>query len=43
VVDIPERREVIKLLNDNDKNTLNDFIQDNVAIKIKKMQDDDKR
>jgi hypothetical protein len=42
-VDIPERREVVKPLNDNGKNALNDFIQDNIAVKIKKMQDDDTR
>jgi hypothetical protein len=43
VVDIPERREVIELLDDDDENALNNFIQDNLAIKIKKMQDDDTR
>jgi hypothetical protein len=43
VVDIPEWREVIELLNDDDENVINDFIQDNVAIKIKKMQDYDTR
>jgi hypothetical protein len=42
-VDIPERHEVIKLFDDNDKNALNNFIQDNVAIKFEKMQDDDTR
>jgi hypothetical protein len=42
-VDIPERSEVIKLLDDDDKNALNIFIQDNVAIKIEKMQHDDTR
>jgi hypothetical protein len=42
-VDIPERHEVIKLLDDDDENVLNNFIQDNVAIKIEKMQDDDTR
>ncbi len=42
-VDIPERCEVIELLDDNDKNALNDFIQDVVAIKIEKMQYDDTR
>jgi hypothetical protein len=36
-VDIPEWHEVIKLLNEDDKNALNDFIQDDVAIKIKKI------
>ncbi len=43
VVNIPERHEVIELLNDDDENALNVFIQDNIAIKIKKMQDDDTR
>ncbi len=42
-VNIPERSKVIKLLDDDDKNSLNDFIQDNVGIKIEKMQDDDTR
>jgi hypothetical protein len=42
-VDIPERHEVIELLNDDEENALNDFIQDNVVIKIEKMQDDDTR
>ncbi len=42
-VNIPERHGVIKLLNDNDENVLNNFIQENVAIKIEKMQDDDTR
>jgi hypothetical protein len=42
-VGIPERSEVIKLLDDDDKNVLNNFIQDDVAIKIEKMQDDDTR
>jgi hypothetical protein len=41
-VNIPERCEVIELLNDNEEYALNDF-QDNVAIKIKRMQDDDTR
>ncbi len=43
VVNIPEWCEVIKLLDYDDENVLNDFIQDKVAIKIKKMQDDDTR
>jgi hypothetical protein len=43
VVNIPERSEVIELLDDDDENALNNFIQDNVAIKIEKMQDDDTR
>ncbi len=42
-VGIPEWHEVIELLNDHDENALNDFIQDNVATKITKMQDDDTR
>jgi hypothetical protein len=42
-VDIPERSEVIELLDDDDENALNNFIQDDVAIKIEKMQDDDTR
>jgi hypothetical protein len=42
-VDIPEQCKVIELLDDNDKNALNNFIQDDVAIKIEKMQDDDTR
>ncbi len=41
--DIPEWNEVIELPDDNDENALKDFIQDNVAIKIEKMQDDDTR
>jgi hypothetical protein len=43
VIGISERREVIKLLDDDDKNALNNFIQDDIAIKIKKIQDDDTR
>ncbi len=43
MVDIPERCEIIKLLDDNDENVLNNFIKEDVAIKIKKMQDDDTR
>ncbi len=43
VVNIPEWHEDIELLNVNDKNVLNNIIQDDVAIKIKKMQDDDTR
>ncbi len=42
-VDIPEQSEVIELFDDDDENALNDFIQDDVAIKIEKMQDDDTR
>ena len=42
-VNIPEQCEVIEVHNDNDKNALNNFIQDNIAFKIKKMQDDDTR
>jgi hypothetical protein len=42
-VDIPKQSEVIKLLDDDDENALNNFTQDNVAIKIEKMQDDDTR
>jgi hypothetical protein len=43
MANIPEWCEVIELLDDDDENALNNFIQDNVAIKIKKMQDDDTR
>ncbi len=43
MVNIPEQHEAIKQLNDNDKNAHNNFIQENVAIKIEKMQDDDTR
>jgi hypothetical protein len=42
-VNIPERHEVIKLIDDNDENALNNFIQDNIAIKIEKMQDDTRK
>jgi hypothetical protein len=42
-VDTHERREVIKLLDDEDEDILNDFIQDNVAIKIKRQNNDDLR
>ncbi len=35
-VNIPEWCKVIELLDANDKNALNDFIQDNFAIKSKK-------
>jgi hypothetical protein len=42
-VNIPEQCKVIKLLNDDDKNLLNNFIWDSIAIKIKNMQDDDTR
>ncbi len=42
-VNIPEQSEVIELLDDDDKNVLNNFIQDKIAIKIKKIQDDDTR
>jgi hypothetical protein len=38
-----ETREVIELLNDDDKDFLNDFIQDNVAIKIKQQNNEDLR
>jgi hypothetical protein len=43
VVNIPERREVIELIDDDDENALNNFIQDDFVIKIEKMQDDDTR
>ncbi len=42
-VNIPEQHEVIKLLNDDDKNGLNNFIWDGIVIKIEKRQDDDTR
>ncbi len=43
-VNIPEWSKVIELLDDDDKNALLDnFIQDDVAIKIEKMQDDETR
>jgi hypothetical protein len=42
-IDIPGWWEVIKLLDDNEKEALNYFIQDNVAIKIKKLRYDDTR
>ncbi len=38
-VEIPERREVIELLDDIEENVLDDFIQNYVGIKIEKMQD----
>ncbi len=42
-LDIPEWREVIKLHDGNDENALNNFIWDDFAIKIKKMQDDTRK
>ncbi len=42
-VDTHERREVIELLDDDDEDILNDFIQDNVAIKIEIQNNDDLR
>jgi hypothetical protein len=38
-----ETREVIKLLDDDDEAVLNDFIQDNVAIKIERQNNKDVR
>jgi hypothetical protein len=43
VVDIPKWSEVTELRDDDDENVLNEFIQDNIASKIEKMQDDDTR
>ncbi len=42
-VDTHERCEVIKLLDDDDEDILNDFIQDDVAIKIKRHNNYDLR
>ncbi len=42
-VDTHERREVIKLLDDDDEDILNDFIQEKVAIKIKRQNNDNLR
>jgi hypothetical protein len=42
-VDIPERRKVIKPLDDDDKNVLNDFVCNIIVIKIKKIQDDTRK
>jgi hypothetical protein len=39
-VDTHKRCEVIKLLGDDDEDILNDFIQDDVAIKIKRQNND---
>ena len=33
-INICETRKIIELLDDDDKDVLNDFIQDDVAIKI---------
>ena len=42
-VNTHKRCEVIELLDDEDKDILNDFIQDNVAIKIERQNNDDLR
>jgi hypothetical protein len=42
-VDTNERHEVIKLLDDDDEDILNDFIQDDIAIKIKRHNNDNLR
>jgi hypothetical protein len=42
-VDTYERRKVIELLDDEDEDILNDFIQENVAIKIKRQNNDNLR
>ncbi len=38
-----ETREVVELLDDDDKDILNDFIQDDVAIKIERQNSEDTR
>ncbi len=43
LVDTHERHEVIKLLDDDDEDILNYFIQEDVAIKIEKQNHDDLR
>ena len=39
-INVRETREVIKLLDDDDEDVLNDFIQDDVAIKIKQQNNE---
>ncbi len=43
LVDTHKRREVIELLDEDDEDILNDFIQDNIAIKIKRHNNDNLR
>ncbi len=42
-INVHETREVIELLDDDDKDVLNDFIRDDVAIKIEQQNNEDLR
>ena len=42
-INVRETREIIELLDDDDKDVLNDFIRDNVAIKIEQQNNEDLR
>ena len=42
-INVRETREVIELLDDDDEDVLNDFIQDDVAIKIEQQNNEDLR
>jgi hypothetical protein len=42
-INVCETREVIELLDDDDEDALNDFIRDNIAIKIEQQNNEDLR